>query len=139
MKYLVDTCVLSELVKPRPSEAVVAWVRSRDEADLFLSVLTLGELRKGIDRLDDGVRRRQLERWLETDLLDRFTGRVLAVDGAVALEWGRILAAAEKEGAPVPVVDSLLAATAIVHRLVVATRNVAHLERCHAEVEDPWA
>jgi toxin FitB len=138
VRYLVDTCVLSELVKPRPSEAVVAWVRARDEGDLFLSVLTLGELRKGIDRLDDGARRRLLERWLETDLEERFSGRLLAIDGPVALEWGRLLARGEKEGGPLPVVDSLLAATARVHRLTIATRNVSHLERCGAEVEDPW-
>ena len=139
MKYLVDTCVLSELVKPCPAEAVVRWVEAHDEGDFFLSVLTLGEIRKGIDRLEDGPRRRALEGWLDTDLADRFAGRILPIDRPVALEWGRLPARAEKEGGPLPLVDSMLAATARVHRLTVVTRNVSHLKRCGAEVADPWA
>jgi predicted nucleic acid-binding protein len=139
VRYLLDTCVVSELVRSRPSPGVVRWVEGRDEDDMLLSVLTLGELRKGVDRLPDGPRRKALDHWLDAELATRFSGRLLAIDAAVATEWGRLLADAERRGGPVALVDSLLAATARVHGLVVVTRNVSHLGRCGAEVVDPWA
>ena len=138
MRYLLDTCVLSELVKPKPEAAVVGWVEGQDEHRLFLSVITLGELHKGVAKLPAGRRREQLETWIEEDLAGRFRGRVLPVDSAVAATSGVILGEAEVGGRSLPVIDALIGATAKVHGCVVVTRNVADLERTGAEVLDPW-
>jgi hypothetical protein len=105
---------------------------------LFLSVITLGELQKGIAKLTDGRRRAKLEAWVEHDLVDRFEGRVLLVDLAVASRWGALSGQAEARGAPVPVIDSLIAATAMTLALTVVTRNVKDFEACGAACLDPW-
>ncbi|HXV19912.1 MAG TPA: type II toxin-antitoxin system VapC family toxin [Desulfuromonadales bacterium] len=138
MTFLLDTCVISELVKPRPNENVVRWVDSVDERKLFLSVLTVGELEKGITKLQESQRKADLQEWLEHDLAERFAGRILPVDAAVAVAWGRIQGEAERVGAKLPVIDSLLTATAEIHRLTLATRNVADFDRCGATVFNPW-
>ena len=135
MKALLDTCVVSELARPRRDPGVAAWVAATDEADLFLSVLTLGELRKGIERLPDSTRKDALRTWLENDLPARFRGRVLSVDAAVADAWGRLQARAPQT---LPAIDSLIAATARAHGLAVVTRNTADFSRCGVEVVDPW-
>lgn len=138
MTFLLDTCVISELVKPRPNENVVRWVDSVDERKLFLSVLTVGELTKGITKLQESPRKSDLQEWLEHDLAERFAGRILPVDAAVAVAWGRIQGEAERVGAKLPVIDSLLTATAEIHRLTLATRNIADFDRCGATVFNPW-
>lgn len=135
---LLDTCVISELVKPRPDENVVSWVDSVDERRLFLSVLTIGELEKGITKLPESPRKTELQAWLEHDLMERFAGRILPVDAAVAVTWGRIQGEAERAGMKLPVSDSLLAASAEVHRFILATRNVVDFDRCGATVLNPW-
>ena len=139
MTFLLDTCVISELVKPRPNENVVRWVDSVDERKLFLSVLTVGELEKGITKLQESPRKASLQEWLEHDLAERFAGRILPVDAAVAVAWGRIQGEAERMGAKLPVIDSLLTATAEIHRLTLATRNIADFDRCGATVFNPWS
>jgi hypothetical protein len=136
--FLLDTCVISELVKPRPNENVVRWVDSVDERKLFLSVLTVGELTKGITKLQESLRKANLQEWLEHDLVERFAGQILPVDAAVAVAWGRIQGEAERVGAKLPVIDSLLTATAEIHRLTLATRNIADFDRCGATVFNPW-
>ena len=138
MTFLLDTCVLSELVKPRPNEKVVRWVDSVDERKLFLSVLTVGELEKGITKLQESQRKAELQGWLKYDLAERFAGRILPVDSAVAIAWGRVQGQAERAGAKLPVIDSLLAATAEIHSLILATRNTADFDRCGATVFNPW-
>ena len=138
MRYLLDTCVVSELVKPRPEPKVVRWIDAIEEGKLFLSVLTLGELEKGIAKLPDSPRRNLAREWLEQDLNERFARRILSVDGAVAVVWGRMQGEAESVGTKLPVIDSLLAATAQVHHLTLASRNVADFERCGAAVFNPW-
>lgn len=138
MTFLLDTCVISELVKPRPDANVVRWVDAVDERKLFLSVLTVGELEKGITKLPESPRKAGLRAWLEHDLVERFAGRILPVDAAVAVAWGRIQGEAERAGAKLPVIDALLTATAEVHRLTLATRNVADFDRCGAAVFNPW-
>lgn len=138
MRYLLDTTVLSETRKPQPAEGLVRWLAERDETTLFISALTLGELHAGIIRLPEGKRRDELQNWVDRDLAARFRGRILAIDGEVAAEWGRLSGAARSRGQPLPVVDSLIAATAVVHRLTVVTRNVRDIERCGAKVLDPW-
>ena len=138
MNFLLDTCVLSELVKPQPEPKVVQWVGDRDEYRLFLSVVTIGELHKGVAKLPHGPRRTGLESWVARDLTARFDKRILPVDIRVAAAWGVMLGEAEAKGSPLPVVDALISATASVHGCVVVTRNVADFERTGIEVEDPW-
>ena len=139
MSWLLDTCVVSELTRPRPQASVVHWVMEREERDLFLSVLTMGELEKGIARLPDGPKRIALEKWVRQELADRFRGRLLDVDSAVATRWGTTSGKSEALGCPLPVIDCLIAATSLQHGLTVVTRNTADLERCGARCVNPWA
>jgi toxin FitB len=136
--YLIDTCALSEFTKPRPSPNVEAWFRSVVDGAEFVSVLTIGELEKGIAKLRASRRRASFEAWLAA-LRDRFGERVLPIDEPVAIEWGRISARAELAGKPVPVVDGMLAATAVVHGLTIVTRNSSDIARTGAPIVDPWA
>lgn len=139
MSYLIETTVVSELVKTRPHPKVTAWVSRTQEHLLYLSVLTLGELRKGIVKLQDRRRREKLERWLAEDLLPRFEERVLPVSTEVASKWGEIAGEAERRGASLPVIDALIGATALAHALTVVTRNTRDIERTGAKVLDPWS
>ncbi len=138
MNWLLDTCVVLELARPRPKASVVSWVLERDEDELFLSVITIGELEKGIARLPDSPRRVTLERWVRRELAERFPDRLLAVDAGVAARWGALVGASEARGQPLPVIDSLIAATGLQHDLTVVTRNTDDLERCGARCFDPW-
>jgi len=136
LSYLVDTNVLSELRRKSPDPGVVAWFEQRPSATLYLSVLTLGEIRKGIDGVNDELRRQALLDWLETDLPAFFIGRILVVDAAVADRWGRLVAAA---GRPLPAIDSLLAATALAHDLILVTRNVKDFAGLPVQLFNPWS
>jgi predicted nucleic acid-binding protein len=136
--FLLDTNVLSELIKPRPDGGVVQWVAGTAEARMFLSVLTLGEIRKGIAGLPMGVRRARLESWLDEDLRARFQDRVLPIDEAVADRWGTIAAMAAAAGRPLPVIDGLLAATALDRNLTLVTRNAIQIAGTGARVLNPW-
>lgn len=138
MSWLLDTCVVSELVRPRPKPSVVGWIRGHDEDDLFLSVITIGELEKGIARLPDSPKRVTLEHWVRHELTDRFRDRLLVVDSGVAARWGALVGASEARGQPLPVIDSLIAATGLQHDLTVVTRNTDDLERCGARCFNPW-
>jgi len=135
VSYLLDTNVLSELVRPRPDARVVRWFREVPGEALHLSVLTLGEIRSGIERLGPGARREKLRLWLETELPAWFEDRVLPVDAPVADRWGRLLAEA---GRSVPAVDGLLAATALHHELRLVTRNAEDFDFPGLEVVNPW-
>ena len=130
--------MLSELAKPRPDAGVLGWLEEADENRLYLSVLTLGELEKGIARLPASARRTRIERWVRRDLAARFEGRIVDVDRTVAERWGAISGVSESRGTPLPVIDALLAASALVHGLEVVTRNTADLERCGARCVNPW-
>jgi predicted nucleic acid-binding protein len=136
--FLLDTNVVSELTKKHPDARVRAWIESTDEHLLHLSVLTLGELRKGIDLLPDQRRRETLESWLSRDLTLRFAGRILPIDQVVAERWGQISAGDAARKSPLPVIDALLAATALCHELTLATRNIRDIARSGALVFDPW-
>ena len=138
MRYLLDTNVLSEAARPEPAAAVVTWLSEQSPLELAISVLTLGEIGKGVALLNAGARRNRLEDWLRAELPRQFTGRVLAVDEAVALAWGRLSADARAEGRPLPVIDGLLLATADVHRLTLVTRNVRDCAGRGVPVHDPW-
>lgn len=137
MKYLLDTNVVSEWVRPRPDPGVVAWLAAADEDSLHLSVIALAELRHGVERLTPGRRRLKLARWLTRDLPARFEGRILPIDGLIADVWGVIVARREAEGRPIGSMDAFLAATAQVHDLVVVSRNIADF-RNTAQVISPW-
>ncbi len=136
--FLLDTNVLSELVKPRPDGKVLRWIEETDESILFLSVLTLGEIGNGIARLGRGARRGRLESWLQVDLRARFQGRILPIDEAIADRWGAISASAAAKGKPVPVVDGLLAATALHHNLTLVTRNSSDVAGTGVSTVNPW-
>ncbi len=135
MSFLVDTCALSELVKPRPSPRLVGWFNTTPPESLFISTLTLGEIRKGVERLRAGPRRSRIAAWLEVDLPAWFEDRVLAVDRHVADEWGRMMARIDRA---VPAIDGLMAATALRHRLSIVTRNVRDFEVTGVDLVDPW-
>lgn len=136
--FLLDTNVISELVRPLPNVCVVKWIQSTEESLLYLSVLTLGEIRKGITQLAASRRRASLESWLDHDLSHRFAGRILPVDASVADRWGRLSANARTTGTPLPVIDGLLAATALHHNLTLVTRDENYSVVIGVEVFNPW-
>jgi len=138
VSFLLDTCVISELVRPVPNDGVVRWIEARNEFDLYLSVLTLGEIRKGISKLSAGKKRSQLTVWLEEELEVRFAERVLPVTVDIAMMWGRMLGTSEKNGQPLSVIDALIAATAEVHNLALVTRNISDFNGCSIDIVDPW-
>lgn len=139
MSFLLDTNVISEWVKQRPDPGVIAWVADVDEDRVFLSVVTLAELRCGIARLADGGRRRRLDAWLRDELPLRFEGRLLSVDEAIADRWGEVVARREAAGRPIGVMDAFIAATANVHALTLVTRNESYFEFAVNEIVNPWA
>ena len=130
---------ISELVKPKPEAKVVIWIDSVDENLLYLSVLTLSEIRKGIASLRDASRRVTPEAWLDSDLILRFAERILPIDHAVADRWGRIAAAAAAAKSPLPVIDGLLAATALDQNLTLVTRNTKDIAVTGVPVFNPWS
>ncbi len=136
--FLLDTNVISELVKPRPQPAVVRWVEETDENLLCLSVLTLGEIRKGVAVLQKSVRRAALEAWLESDLRLRFSKRILPIDEDIADRWGALAGQAQNDGRALPVIDGLLAATAIHHNLTLVTRNTSDIAATGVLLFNPW-
>lgn len=136
--FLLDTNVVSELVKPKPDGNVRRWVDEADESILFLSAMTLGEIRKGIESLGPGARRGRLESWLQVDLRLRFRDRILPIDEAIADRWGAISAMAAAKGKPVPVVDGILAATALHHNLTFVTRNNSDVAGTGVSTLNPW-
>jgi predicted nucleic acid-binding protein len=138
MSFLLDTNAISEWQKPRPDRGVLDWMNATDENSLFLSVVTLAELRYGIERMDAGGRRRRYELWLEHELPLRFEGRILSVNPTIADMWGRLVARGAAAGRPVNAMDAFLAATAEVHRLTLVTRNVSHFTLLKTVV-NPWA
>ncbi|MBI2755944.1 MAG: type II toxin-antitoxin system VapC family toxin [Chloroflexi bacterium] len=138
MSFLLDTNVVSEWTRPQPDRGVVEWLASIDEDRTFLSVVTLAELRFGIERLAAGRRRASLQAWLDQDLAARFTGRVLGVDETVAQAWGSILARALADGHTISSLDGFIAATAQTADLTLVTRNVRDFLGAGVTVYNPW-
>lgn len=138
MKYLLDTCFISELIKPEIDCNVVEWMQNKEEASFFISVLTIGEIHKGISKLPDSIKKRSLQEWVNVDLKKRFAGRVIEITEGIATSWGEIQGRAEKEGKKMPVLDSLIAATAIKNNLTVVTRNVKDIEHSGCQSINPW-
>ena len=139
MSWLLDTCALSEYARKAPAPEVIAWLDEQDETSLFISVISLGEIEKGILKLrkTDPRRSQKLTAWLGK-VEQRFAGRILPLDAAALHVWAQIAAHAELAGQPVPVMDSLLMATAQCHGLTVVTRNVQEFA-LYPQVLNPWA
>ena len=138
--FLLDTNVISELMKPRPHPRVAAWVDATPEELLYLSVITIGEVRKGIELLpEDEPRRARLQSWLARDVRLRFAGRILAFDDAVAERWGQVEAFAKKRRFALPTIDAQLSATALHHNLTVGTRITGDIEPTGVPVFNPWS
>jgi predicted nucleic acid-binding protein len=137
--FLIATNCISELVCPKPEPRVIEWMEAADEAMLYLSVLTLGEIRKGLAGLPQGKRRTRLEGWLEVELQPRFAGRVLPIDAGIADRWGLLVAEAKRNGKTMPIIDGLLAATALDRNLTVVSRNAGDFAHAHVPVLNPWS
>ena len=137
--FLLDTNCISEVVRVKPEPRVLEWMEAADEALLYLSVLTLGEIRKGLAGLPQGRRRTSLETWLELELQARFSGRILPIDAAVADRWGLLAADARRQGRALSAIDGLLAATALHHDLTIVSRNVSDFTNTQVRVLNPWS
>jgi toxin FitB len=136
--FLLDTNVISEPLRPRPDERVTKWFESTDEDMLYLSVLTLGEVRKGVELMVDPVGRKRIEQWLTSGLIERFSGRILPVDLSTADRWGKIAGSEAARRSPLPAVDALLAATALENELTLVSRDTWHFEQLGLPVFNPW-
>jgi predicted nucleic acid-binding protein len=139
VSFLLDTNVISEIVKPRPNAGLIAWLADVDEDRTFLSVITLMELRYGTERMPAGHKRKQLEQWLTHDLPVRFESRILSIDEQAADACGRLAAHSQAIGRPVETRDGLIAATAEAHGLTVVTRNVSNFKAVVKNLLNPWA
>jgi predicted nucleic acid-binding protein len=137
-EYLLDTNVIKELVRLRPEPKVISWFQKTDENLFHLSVLTLGEIRKGVSIIPDAKRRVNIEAWLEKDLHNRFEGRILPISEAIADRWGALAGHALMKKKLLPVIDGLLAATAIHHNLTFVTRNTNDVAQTGVAVFNTW-
>ena len=138
MKYLLDTNAISELIAKQPNQQVIRWIDALDTNSVYLSVITIGELRKGIEKLADSQRKDTLSTWLTDDLLVRFGDRLLTVDVDVMLTWGELTGRMERIGRPLPALDSLIAALAIHHNCALVTRNEDDFKDTDVTVLNPW-
>ncbi len=137
MNYLLDTCVISELVKPTPDTNVIDWINNTPSERLYLSVITIGEVRKGLTKLPDSKRKDLLTNWLNS-LLEDYDNRIYPINLRVTVNWGIIQGKAEKKGTPMASIDSLIAATAYTYNLVLVTRNVRDFEAGNLPLRNPW-
>jgi len=137
LKYLLDTCAISEITKLKANRGVIEWLESTDSDDLYLSVINIGEIKKGINKLPASKKKQDLLFWLET-LLEDYQNRILTVDLNVMENWSLLVANAEKKGQPVASLDSIIAATAYTHHLTLVTRNERDFYACNIPVINPW-
>jgi len=138
MKYLLDTCVISEIMRPQPDKNVILWMQSQNEDNLYLSVLTFGEIEKGIEKAPNETKKRKLKLWVDEDLKKRFEGRIISIDLNISAKWGVIQGAAELLGRPMSTIDGLIAVSGLVHHCIVVTRNISDMEQSSAELLNPW-
>jgi len=138
MNYLLDTCGLSEFTRRKPEEKVVRWLERVEETRLFLSAITIGEIQRGVARLPESARKTELLAWMNNGLLERFRSRILPLDEQTLFLWGSLTARAELAGQPMPVMDSLIAASALQHNLILVTRNVTDFMPCGVQLFNPW-
>ena len=138
MNYLLDTCVLSEFTRRRPEEKVVHWMESIDEEKLFISVITIGEIQHGIERLPESHRKTELLVWMNNGLVKRFEQRIIPLDMPAMFLWGSLIAHMESMGQPMALMDSFIVASALQNNLIIATRNVNDFLPCGVQVINPW-
>jgi predicted nucleic acid-binding protein len=138
MNYLLDTCVVSELISRQPNSQVLDWLRNLPSERIFLSVLTIGEIQRGIKKLPDSNRKQELSEWLKSELLERFQNRILAIDTEIMLGWGELSADLERQGRILPAIDSLLAAQALTFGLQFVTRNEKDFAGTGMQIINPW-
>ncbi len=139
MKYLLDTNVISELIAPKPNPKVIQWIDQLDPNMVYLSVITIGEIRKGVEKLASSKKREAIAEWLENDLLVRFQGRILEITVQTMLTWGELTGRLAKQGKPMNAIDSLIAAIALQGNYVLVTRNVDDFQNTDVNVFNPWA
>ena len=138
MKYLLDTCVISELIKPKPDNNVIKWISQQKEVNLYVSVLTFGEIQKGIEKATDNIRKQRLQLWVKNDLYARFKNRIIPIDLKVCNKWGEIQAQTELAGKTMPSIDGLIAVSGLVNDCIVVTRNTTDMENSTALLLNPW-
>ncbi|MBX3052323.1 MAG: type II toxin-antitoxin system VapC family toxin [Caldilineaceae bacterium] len=138
MRYLLDTNVISEFTKNQPDSALIGWFRQHQNDELFLSVVTIGEIQQGIARLPASQKQRDLDSWLNQSLLMAYADRILPIDTAVVMQWGTLTARLLGTGAKIPVMDGLIAATAVRHNLTLMTRNIADFVNTGLPLVNPW-
>ena len=138
MKYLLDTCVVSELVAKQPNPRVLEWIDLIDPDGVYLSVITIGEITKGIEKLPISKRKQELSDWLENELLVRFQDNIIELDVNTLVYWGRLLARLEAKGRILPAIDSLIAASVLEKGLTLVTRNEADFDGTDVEIINPW-
>ncbi|MBW1723528.1 MAG: type II toxin-antitoxin system VapC family toxin [Deltaproteobacteria bacterium] len=138
MNYILDTCIISEIVKPKPRLKVINWLRSQNENNLYISVLTLGELHKGLEKIRDKRKKKKIHLWIEQDLRERFRDKILPIDARVAMIWGQVQGRTEQSGRGMPTIDGLIAATGLAFNMVVATRNISDMEASGVALFNPW-
>lgn len=138
MNYLLDTCVLSEFTRRKPEDKVIKWIDSRQDDELFISVITFGEIQRGIDNLPESSRRTDLVTWMNEDLITRFDSRIVPIDLETMLVWGNLTARMDANGTPMSVMDSLIAASALRHNLVLVTRNESDFAASGVRLVNPW-
>jgi len=137
-RYLLDTCVISEFVKPRPERKLIEWLNGVDGDQVFISAATIGEIQYGISNLPASNRRTELEVWLNADLTGRFAGRMLSLDMDTFIVWGQMAARQKQQGEPMGVMNSLIAATARQYKMVLVTRNVSDFKATGLSLLNPW-
>ncbi len=138
MNFLLDTCVLSEFTRRQPDPKVIGWLDQVDEERLFISAITIGEIQRGVERLAESPRKTQLQLWMIEGLIHRIAPRILPLDTPAMLTWGFLTARMEISGRPLPVMDSLIAATALANHLALVTRNSGDFLPCGVQVINPW-
>jgi predicted nucleic acid-binding protein len=138
LNYLLDTRVISEFVKPKPARQVLDWLNSVESDRVFLSAVTVGEIQAGISNQQNANRRTELEEWLNVELATQFVNRILPLDEAVFKTWGQMTARLKQTGKPMSVMDSLIAATALHHSMILVSRNLADFEHAGLSLFNPW-
>ena len=138
MKYLLNTCVISELMRPMPNAQVVGWLRGQDPESLYISYLTIGELQKGIAKRGGDARAKKLDRWLTGTIFDLYRDRIIPISKDESLVWGSVCGSSERAGKKRPAIDSLIAATALAHQMTLVTRNVDDMAGVGVPILNPF-
>jgi len=138
VKYLLDTNIISELISKQPNENVLSFLEKKDESSIFLSVITIGEIKSGIEKLQDHNKKTTLLTWLHDDLLNRFSGRIVDIDVEIMLEWGKLNQKLKCIGKPMPIMDSLIASTSSSKNFILVTRNEKDFQNLDINIINPF-